>query len=147
MINIYVDFRETVECRRNFKSPFIWRVACLIYNGPCKIFNLCIGHLRLEIEGHLKKGDCPFEKDNLQRRKPWKVNNNNFYLGANLLVDTSGHQLRIADFGAAARMLSGFTIPGKKALPGLGQIQLVKSSPALGWIQVNSPAQPWGKSR
>ena len=47
-------------------------------------------------------------------------------------MDTSGHQLRIADFGAAARMLSGFTIPGKKAVPGLGQIQVVKSGPSLG---------------
>jgi len=33
--------------------------------------------------------------------------------GANLLVDTSGHHLRIADFGAAARMMSKTTVPGE----------------------------------
>ena len=33
--------------------------------------------------------------------------------GANLLVDTSGHHLRIADFGAAARMMSKSTVPGE----------------------------------
>jgi len=33
--------------------------------------------------------------------------------GANLLVDTSGHHVRIADFGAAARMLSQTTMPGE----------------------------------
>ena len=41
----------------------------------------------------------------------------NFYsfppVGANLLVDTSGHHLRIADFGAAARMMSKSTVPGE----------------------------------
>jgi len=30
-----------------------------------------------------------------------------------LLVDTSGHHLRIADFGAAARMMSKSTVPGE----------------------------------
>ena len=35
------------------------------------------------------------------------------HLGANLLVDTSGHHLRIADFGAAARMMSKSTVPGE----------------------------------
>ena len=35
------------------------------------------------------------------------------YKGANLLVDTSGHHLRIADFGAAARMMSKSTVPGE----------------------------------
>ena len=33
--------------------------------------------------------------------------------GANLLVDNSGHHLRIADFGAAARMMSKSTVPGE----------------------------------
>jgi len=33
--------------------------------------------------------------------------------GANVLVDTSGHHLRIADFGAAARMMSKSTVPGE----------------------------------
>merc|ERR1719391_158804 len=33
--------------------------------------------------------------------------------GANLLVDTSGHQLRIADFGASAQMMSKTSIPGE----------------------------------
>ena len=47
------------------------------------------------------------------------INVNVLYLlspsGANLLVDTSGHHLRIADFGAAARMMSKTSIPGKSA--------------------------------
>ena len=30
-----------------------------------------------------------------------------------MLVDTSGHHLRIADFGAAARMMSKSTVPGE----------------------------------
>ena len=40
-------------------------------------------------------------------------NDINFVVGANLLVDTSGHHLRIADFGAAARMMSKSTVPGE----------------------------------
>ena len=42
-------------------------------------------------------------------------NTNIFYFfssGANLLVDTSGHHLRIGDFGAAARMRTSSTIQG-----------------------------------
>ena len=35
------------------------------------------------------------------------------FAGANVLVDTSGHHLRIADFGAAARMMSKSTVPGE----------------------------------
>lgn len=33
--------------------------------------------------------------------------------GANLLVDSTGHHLRIGDFGTAARLVSQATVPGE----------------------------------
>lgn len=35
------------------------------------------------------------------------------FLGANLLVDSTGHNLRIGDFGAAARLASKATVAGE----------------------------------
>lgn len=36
-----------------------------------------------------------------------------YYLGANLLVDSTGHRVRIGDFGAAARLATRLTGAGE----------------------------------